>query len=247
MTAAEFAIVVPVLHLSTPDGEIDLQLTRRYAERAASTWVDRFIISGSTTRGDLLTCEQRLGLLDLWLQVAPPYRLLACCWVPEDLESAAARQIAPMGVMRGLDDPAAALEYLQDLPAGAFVYSHPMYGKAVFDSALAAASREAGVLPRGGKLAKISPDEITHVHREAGTAFDLLDGSSRRIEASMRAGASGVVATPLCAFDGELPQRQADAVQRYVDPLQDALDRLPDRAARSRDLLSRARATLSFD
>lgn len=245
MTAAEFAIVVPALHLSTAGGDIDLQLTRRYAERAASTWVDRFILSGSTTRGDLLTCEQRANLLDLWLEVTTPDRLLACCWEPEDLEVAAARQIAPMGVMRGLDDPAAALEYLQSLRAGAFVYSHPMYGKAVFDSALASAAREVGVLPRGGKLAKISPDEITHVREETDAVFDLWDGSSRRIETSLRSGASGVVATPLCAFGAELPDRQPDAVQQYVDPIQDSLDQLPDRAARSRELLNRARASLS--
>ncbi|MBR7827806.1 hypothetical protein KDK95_15915 [Actinospica sp. MGRD01-02] len=246
MTAAEFAIVVPALHLSTASGDVDLQLTRRYAERAASTWVDRFIVSGSTTRGDRLTCEQRADLLDLWLEVTTPDRLLACSWVPEDLEAAAARHIAPMGVMRGLDDPAAALEYLQNLPDGAFVYSHPMYGKAVFDSTLAATARDADALPRGGKLAKIAPDEIAYVRREAGRAFDLWDGSSRRIEASVRSGASGVVATPLCAFDTELPDRQSDALQRFVDPIQDSLDQLPDRAARSHELLTRACAALSI-
>lgn len=245
MTNPEFVVVVPALHFPSEDGGIDVRLTRRYAETAASTWVDRFILSGSTTRGDLLTCEQRANVLDLWLEVTTPDRLLACCWVPADHDVAAARQIAPMGVMRGLDDPDAALGYLQRLPVEGFVYSHPMFGKAVFDSTLAAASRERRALPRGGKLAKITQEEITLVRREAGSEFDLWDGSSRRIEASLRSGASGVVATPLCVFETPFPNRQPAAVQRHVDRVQDVLDQLPDRATRSAELLTRARAGLT--
>lgn len=236
----DFEVVVPVLHLSATNGEFDYGTTRRYAERAASTWVDRFIVSGSTTRGDLLTIGQRAEILDLWLEVAPPQRLLACCWEPGDFTQAAARGIAPMAVMRGLGDHADAVEYLRTLPQDAYIYSHPMFGRAVFDASLAAAARERGSLPRGGKLAKISHREITNVRRAAGAGFSLWDGSSRRIQESIDAGASGVVATPLCAFDLELPEREVSVVQRFVDPIQTALDALPDRAAKTSELVLRA-------
>src|SRR5690606_2551616 len=129
---------------------------------------------------------------------------------------------------------------LRALPSGAYIYSHPMFGGAVFDAGLAGAAREQGVLPAGGKLAKISATDITKVHATAGAAFHLWDGSSRRIRSSVDAGAAGVVATPLCAFDTDLPAKDIALVQAAVDPVQRTLDALPDRASRTAELISRA-------
>jgi hypothetical protein len=239
MTAA-FDIVVPALALRHDTGDTNYSATRQYAERAAATWVDYFILSGSTTRGQDLTAEQRAQVLDLWLEVAGPHRLLACCWEPQDFDNAAARGIAPMATMRDLNGLDAALAFLRDLPAGAYIYSHPMFGGAVFDAELAAAAKHDGLLPAGGKIAKITTAGANEVRAAAGNEFKLWDGSSRRIQTSLDAGAAGVVATPLCAFDTELPAKEAAPIQAVVDPVQDALDALPDRASRTAELLKRA-------
>jgi hypothetical protein len=60
------------------------------------------------------------------------------------------------------------------------------------------------------------------------------------MSASLAAGASGVVATPLCAFETELPPRETGALQPVVDAVQNVLDALPDRAAKTAELLRRA-------
>lgn len=244
MTAA-FDIVVPALALRQTNGDIDVTATRRYAERAAATWVDYFIISGSTTRGQDLTPEQRADLLDLWLDVTDRRRLLACCWTPDDLKHAAARDIAPMATMRQLDGTANALTFFRQLPKGAYIYSHPMFGGAVFNAELAAAAKKADVLPAGGKLAKISTADVAALSKAAGANFKLWDGSSRRIQASLDAGAAGVVATPLCPFDTALPAKEPAFIQAVVDPVQAALDALPDRATRTAELARRAAALAS--
>lgn len=237
---ASFDIVVPALVLRTSSGSIDFPATRLYAKRAVATWVDYFILSGSTTQGQLLTPTERASVLDMWLDITEPVRLLACCWQPDDFSHAADRGIAAMATMRNLDDHDSALNFLHTLPAGAYVYSHPMFGARVFDAELAAAARQAGLLPAGGKLAKISTAEIGAVHEVAGDTFKLWDGSSRRITASLAAGAAGVVATPLCTFDRDLPPKELPLVQAAIDPLQAALDALPDRAARTAELVKRA-------
>jgi dihydrodipicolinate synthase/N-acetylneuraminate lyase len=233
-------IVVPALTLRDHAGAIDHEATCQYAKRAAATWTDYFILSGSTAGGQDLTPGQRAGILDLWLDITEPGRLLACCWEPRDFDHAASRGIAPMATMRNLDGPAAALAFLRDLPAGAYIYSHPMFGGSVFDAELAAAASSAGVLPAGGKIAKITTPAITDVHRAAGDGFRLWDGSSRRILASLDAGAAGVVATPLCTFDTDLPPKQVHLIQAAVDPVQAHLDALADRPARAAELLRKA-------
>jgi hypothetical protein len=237
---ASFDIVVPALALRHDNGDTDYGATRQYAERAAATWVDYFILSGSTTRGQDLTADQRARILDLWLDVTEPHRLLACCWEPRDFDTAAERGIATMATMRDLSGMSNALEFLRTLPAGAYIYSHPTFGGAVFDAELAAAGKSGGILPAGGKLAKITTAGIAEVRAAAGNDFRLWDGSSRRIQISLAAGAAGVVATPLCAFDTELPVKQPALVQAVVDPVQDALDALPDRPSRTAELLKRA-------
>jgi dihydrodipicolinate synthase/N-acetylneuraminate lyase len=241
MTAA-FDIVVPALALRQANGDIDVPATRRYGERAAATWVDYFIISGSTTRGQDLSPEQRADLLDLWLDVADGQRLLACCWTPDDIKNAKARGIAPMVTMRQLDRHANALAFLRQLPRDAYIYSHPLFGGAVFNADLATAARDADVLPAGGKIAKISTADVAAISEAAGPQFRLWDGSSRRIQASLEAGVAGVVATPLCAFDTELPAKEPTLVQAAVDPVQAALDEVPDRASRTAELMRRATA-----
>lgn len=236
---APFDIVVPALAPRDDNGAIDHDALR-YAERAAATWVDYFILSGSTTRGQDLTPSQRAHILDLWLTVTQPRRLLACCWEPQDFDHAAQRGIAPMATMRNLNGINAALAFLRNLPAGAYIYSHPMFRGNVFDAALADAANRQGILPAGGKLAKITTPEIRGINRIAGEAFKLWDGSSRRIRTSLEAGAAGVVATPLCAFDTDLPAKEATLVQSVVDPVQADLDALPDRSSRTIELMRRA-------
>ncbi|MGH2941286.1 MAG: hypothetical protein ACRDLN_00715 [Solirubrobacteraceae bacterium] len=94
-------IVVPALALRTADGAaIDVEATACYAQRAARTWIDAFIVSGSTTHGDRLTLDERTQLLDLWLRFAGPARLVACCWCQDDLHEVTRRAITPMVVMR---------------------------------------------------------------------------------------------------------------------------------------------------
>lgn len=239
MTAA-FDIVVPALALRHDNGDTDHSATRHYAERAAATWVDYFILSGSTTRGQDLTADQRAQILDLWLDIAEPHRLLACCWEPQDFDNAAARGIAPMATMRYLNGLDAALAFLRDLPTGAYIYSHPMFGGAVFNAELAAVAADQGILPAGGKIAKITTTGVSEVRAATGTSFKLWDGSSRHIQTSLDAGAAGVVATPLCAFATDLPAKEASLIQMIVDPAQDALDALPDRQSRTTELLKRA-------
>lgn len=239
MTSA-FDIVVPALALRGPTGGIDFTATRQYAERAAETWVDYLILSGSTTRGQDLTPQQRDQILELWLHVATPQRLLACCWEPQDFDNAAARGVAPMAIMRGLNGIEAALAFLRALPTGAYIYSHPMFGGAVFDAELAAAAKTEGSLPVGAKVAKIMTTAIPEVRAAAGDSFKLWDGSSRRIQASLDAGAAGVVATPLSSFDAPLPAKEPRLIQAALDPVQAALDALPDRASRTAELLKRA-------
>lgn len=237
---APFDIVVPALTLRNASAAVDHEGTLRYATRAAATWVDYFILSGSTTRGQDLTPSQRAAILDLWLTVAEPQRLLACCWEPEDFDHAVRRGIAPMATIRSLDGIDAALAFLRTLPDGAYIYSHPMFGGSVFDAAVADAAKQEGILPAGGKIAKITAAATSEIRAVTGNAFKIWDGSSRRILTSLRAGAAGVVATPLCAFDAILPTKEPDLIQAVIDPVQDTLDALPDRPARTQEFLARA-------
>jgi hypothetical protein len=227
-------VVVPALALRGPDGEVDYDATRRYAQRASHTWVDSFILSGSTTRGGDLTASERARVVDLWLAITESRRLLACCWEPADIVEAQERGVAPMVVMAGLDGLDAAVAFLRGLPTGAYIYSHPIFGGAVFDATVAEAARREGVLPAGGKLAKITMAGVAKLRRATGDGFKLWDGSSRRITASIAAGASGVVATPLCPFDMPLAAKEPFALQAVIDPVQVALDALPDRGANRR-------------
>jgi hypothetical protein len=236
----DFSVVVPVLSIPAENGTIDQAATLRYATRAAATWVDALLISGSTAQGHLLSIDERAQLLDLWLTVADPHRLLACCWAPADLDHAAARGITPMAVLRGLPDRSAALDFLASLPPGSTIYSHPtLFDGQHFDIDLARAAAAGGVLPHGGKLAKVSTGDVAEIHTTAPD-FRLWDGSSRRIAESLKAGASGIVATPLAAFDRPFPVRDVASIQQRVNGIQTVLDAMPTRSSRTAELLRRA-------
>jgi hypothetical protein len=231
-------VIVPAL--APERGAIERDDVRAYAARAATTWVDAFLLSGSTTRGDLLSVTDRAAVIDLWLEHLPPRRLLACCWEPADVDEAASRGVPVMAVMRGLQNSDAALRFLASLPAGAYVYSHPMYSPIVFDAQLAQAATAHGVLPAGGKLAKIGLSEVTELRAAAGPDFALWDGRCRHIGASLAAGASGVIITPLSHLPHPFPPRDLPELQAAVDAYQAALDALPTRAERTGVLLRAA-------
>jgi dihydrodipicolinate synthase/N-acetylneuraminate lyase len=233
-------IVVPALNPPTRSTGIDRPMLRAYAARAAATWVDAFLLSGSTTGGHALTVEQRGAVIDLWLEQVPPSRLIACCWRSADITEARRRGVPAMAVLRELPDRRRATAYLADLPAGTYVYSHPRYTSTVFDAELARTADRDDVLPAGGKMSKTDLPGIAALRAATGTGFALWDGSSRHIEASVRAGADGVVATPLSPFAEPFPARDIDALQAWLDAAQADLDALPDRARRAGSLVRQA-------
>ena len=235
-----FDVVVPALLLPTSSGSPDFAATRRYARTVAASWVDYILVSGSTAQGHLLSVTERAQVLDLWLDVIDPARLFACCWTPADITHAQDRGVAIIAPMQEPDDRQRALGFLSALPRGSFVYSHPVFSGATFDATLAAAARAKGVLPAGGKLAKVSTSTVRAIRDATGQAFTLWDGSSRHIGLSLGAGASGIVATSLSAFDRPLPRKEARPLQVTIDQLQGRLDALSDRTTRSADLIHRA-------
>ncbi|MFC8047976.1 hypothetical protein [Nocardia sp. NPDC057353] len=241
---AQATIVVPTMHLVDPDGRLDLAATHRYASAAADGWTDLFLVNGSTAAaGGALTADERTAVLDVWLDAVDPGRLLACTWNGDDLATAAARGVTPMAVLRA-DSRLAAEEVLQALPAGAMIYSHPKMFGYPLNPELAAWAKRAGCLPAGGKLAKIQLSEIEQIH-DIAPEFSLWDGSSRRIAPSVRAGASGVVATPLAALLTDLPPRSLAVVQFEIDGVQETLDRLPGRAEKRAWLLDQIESRIS--
>ncbi len=145
-----------------------------------------------------------------------------------------------MVVMRDLPSQQAALDLFATLPTGTYVYSHPMYSPATLDAALAAAAAAAGVLPAGGKIAKIGLAEIAQLRAATGPGFRLWDGSSRDIAARLQAGAEGVIATPLCHLPTPFPSQDLPVLQAALDYVQAELDALPTRPQRTSLLLTYA-------
>lgn len=129
-------IVVPALTIRTPEGSVDKQGTAQYAKRAASTWVARFILSGTTARGYSMTERERLCVLRVWLDHAHPARVLSCCWSRTDVDNATAQRVTPIVAMPHLHDDDATLRFLASLPAGSFIYSHPGNSPTIFDAQL---------------------------------------------------------------------------------------------------------------
>jgi hypothetical protein len=224
-------VVVPAL---TPLGQGGI--VSAYAQRAAATWIDAFLLSGSTTRGDLLSVAERASLIDQWLEYLPRHRVIACCWTEQDIREASERGVAAMVVMRNLATQRDALDLFATLPPGTLVYSHPMYSPTVLGPVLANAAAAAGVLPAGGKIAKIGPADITALRAATSPEFRLWDGSSRTIAARLQAGAEGVIATPLSHLPASFPSRDLLTLQTALDHVQAELDALPARPERT-DLL----------
>lgn len=235
-----FHIIVPALNLPADRSDPTQQAARRYAEMARASRIDRFLLNGSTTRGDMLTAEERAAVLDLWIEVVGADRLMTCCWNAKDIAVAQNRRVTPMAVMHNVGSVAEALAFLSRCPPDAFIYSHPMFGQHLTPE-IAANAAQRDQLPAGGKLAKVSLAEIAEIGRHA-PRFAVLDGSSRQIRASLGAGASGIVATPLAGnFGRNLPPgADLDDLQRAADDVQSELDRLPDRPARHRFLAEQA-------
>jgi hypothetical protein len=167
-------IVVPALTIRTPEGSLDRQGTAQYARRAADTWTDRFILSGTTARGYSLTEQERLCVLRVWLDHTDPARLLACCWSRADVDNATTQRVTPLVVIPHLHNDDAALRFLASLPAGSFVYSHPGNSPTVFDAQLCSKARSSDCLPVGAKLSKVSCREIAAVRAQAGFLFHPL-------------------------------------------------------------------------
>lgn len=229
-------IVVPALTIRTSEGGIDEQGTAQYARRAASTWVDRFILSGTTARGYSMTEQERLCVLRVWLDHTEVARVLACCWSRADVDNAAAQGATPIVAMPHLHSDDATLRFLASLPAGSFIYSHPGNSPTVFDAQLCSKARSSDCLPVGAKLSKVSRSEIAAVRAHAGSSFILWDGSSRDIADSIAAGATGVVTTPLSPITQPFPPRDLTQLQHALDEMQAHLDQLPSREARSNHL-----------
>lgn len=236
-------IVVPALTIRTPRGDLDKPGGARYAQRAASTWVDRFILSGTTARGYLMTEQDRSSIVRVWLDHVEPERVIACCWSRADVDNAAGQGVTPIVVIPHCHNDDAALRFLASLQPGSFVYSHPGNSPTIFDAQLCSLARSRGCLPVGAKLSKASYNEIAAVRDQAGPFFALWDGSSRDIGGSIAAGATGVVTTPLSPFMEPFPPRTLTLLQRALDEIQGDLDRLPSRDARSDHLSALAVAS----
>ncbi|MEU5410488.1 hypothetical protein [Nocardia asteroides] len=234
---SEWTVVVPALHIPRVTGGIDLKQTRRYAESAARSWVERFLINGSTTGGRELHVAEREAVLDIWLDVVGRERLLACSWSWRDITTACERGVLPMAVMTPDFVGADVLQWLGKLPP-ATIYSHPAYGASAWTPELARTSTAAGIAPLGGKISKVSLDQVSELHR-AAPRFTLWDGSARHIGQSISAGAAGVVLTPLAGDLRRLPPKSIEDVQRFVDVVQAELDQIKAKSARRELLLHR--------
>lgn len=230
-------VILPALTFRTTDGALDHGLTRDYATRVEKTWVDQVVVSGSAGHGYDSTPAERAALLDLWLALVPPSRLVAACWCPDDVSAACERSVTPLVVLRSNGNSSDAVGFLASLPAGCFVYSHPRYTARTLDAHLARDARAENVLPAGAKLSKTTPSDLRAVREAAGDSFVLWHGSSRDLAGSAAAGANGVVVTPLSSLPDPFPQRTLSSVQRSADQVQTLLDALP--RSRRTDLLSR--------
>ena len=221
-------IIIPALTFRTAGGELDEATTTRYAESAAGTWLDYFILSGTTTEGDTFTVEERAQVLDIWLKTTETARLVACCWERGDIDAALERSIRPMAVMRGLRDEDEAIAFFRTLPAGTFVYSHPIHSPWTLDGPLLRRCRAENRLPAGAKISKVSVDFLRQVHATANH-FVLWDGSSRHLRESLEAGAGGVVATSLAALPRPFPRADLTDLSIFLSSSQARLDAVPEK------------------
>jgi hypothetical protein len=178
--------------------------------------------------GEHLAAAQRRAVIETWVSQIGSERIFACAWEPSDLDHAIDIDCAPIVVLRELADDSTFLRLLATLPQGAFVYSHPKYTSLTFTSEIARKAIAAGVLPAGGKICKVSLDQVTDLRESTGPEFELYDGRCRHAAKSVAAGASGVVAVPLSHLPEDLPPRQdVEALQRIIDRTQALIDQTP--------------------
>ena len=226
-------VTVPALTLQSPAGGLDPDANRAYARRAARTWLDLFLISGTIGGGESNTPAQRHELLRIWADELPTDRLLAGCWAPEDLDHAQDLGIRPISVLRGHETPSALLNHLAGLPSDAFVYSHPKYTPVTLTADIANTARSLDRLPAGGKICKVSLTEVTALRSAAGPDFQLYDGRCRHLASSQAAGATGVIAVPLAHLPTDLPPHEdLPALQSLIDHGQALIDDRPNLADR---------------
>jgi dihydrodipicolinate synthase/N-acetylneuraminate lyase len=236
-------ITVPVLTLRDAHGRIAPTANAEYAARAARTWLDHFMVNGTIGGGETSTPDERRTLLEIWAQHLPASRLLACCWTPEDLAHAADVGITPIAVLQNHPDDAALLSFLATLPPGAWVYSHPKYSPVTFTHAVATHARREGCLPAGGKICKVSLDDVTQLRQATGKRFGLYDGRCRHLARSVQAGATGIIAVPLSPLPVDLPERDdIDGVQDVINRVQAIIDTLPRLRDRNDMLTERLRS-----
>lgn len=240
---ATAVVMVPVLTLLDRRGRLDRGACAAYAQRARETWLDVFMVSGSLGLGLGLSAEIRREALEIWLDHVPPARLLGCAWDPAEVELVRRMGVRPLAVLQGADDSESVLRLLRGLPADAYVYSHPQYTAAVLSPAVVERAWAEGLGVAGAKVSKVELDELGELRNAAGPDFDLFDGRCRHVLASVRAGATGVVAVPLSTLPADLPPRgDLPGLQAVIDRGQAVVDSHPDvtgQAAALREILAR--------
>jgi dihydrodipicolinate synthase/N-acetylneuraminate lyase len=238
-------IMVPPLTLWNCNGEVDSGATAAYAQRAASTWFDLFMLSGSIGEGKTSTSAARRRTLEVWLEYLPKERLCTCIWSSDDYAYVQDLGVRAVVVLQGFNDSEALLELLAHIPAESFVYSHPDYSSVTLTPAIAASAVQEGVLPTGAKISKISLDDIRAMRTVVGSRFALFDGRCRNIEASIGAGATGVVVVPFCLMSNDLPDRtKISQLQQKINEVQSLIDAQNGTFEQARMLTGLLRSTL---
>lgn len=223
------SVMVPVLTMRNRDGRMDRGASAAYARRAAETWLDGFLVSGSIGLGSALSAAERRETLEVWLDHVPVWRLLACAWEAGEADEIRQLGVRPVAVLRGAEDDNAVLELLRSLPPESYLYSHPQYTSAVLSPVVVEKARAEGVLVAGAKVSKVELDEVRALRSAAGAEFELFDGRCRDVRASVEAGATGVVAVPLATLPQDLPPREDVAtLQAVIDRTQAVVDSEPD-------------------
>jgi len=219
------SIIVPALTLWNLSGEVDRGATAAYAQRAADTWLDLFMLSGSIGEGKTSTPFARRCTLEAWLDKVPKERLLTCIWSDDDYDAALSLGVRPVVVLQNLENSKSLMKLLSRIPTGSFIYSHPQYSQTTLTPSNAARAVQEGVLPAGGKLSKISLEDLRNLRTTVGNEFALYDGRCRHIEASVRAGANGVVVVPFSALPLQLPHRhEITKLQSLINQMQSLVD-----------------------
>lgn len=220
-------LLLPGLTFRDESGALDISDCERYARRADRTWVAGFIVCGSNGQGSCMTQDERITLLDLWLQNTSAERVVMCCWSATDHEVALARGVTPLLTSSLFKSVGTAYSHC-------LIYSHPN------DSPVDLCSlRE---LVNGAKVSKVDLRTLSHFRSWFGRDFELLHGSSRSCAASLAAGASGIVSSALSVVPSPFPRSDVHSTQLAADRIQSVLDSVGSKTLRTRALTTMARA-----